>query len=831
MLTIHDFIPVHVLCDWIISTIRCKVAVGGLDHAQIYRFSAQPFLVVEMTVYDKMCPSINNTSHARTIEKQHVLFLLKQSPNTQDLCWGGMRHHRMIANNLVYNRLVCLSVLFNKPPAIFKFGDVPIHVNDSVFVFVCNVLHAVCHCIRKHCVSYGHGAVTQKANASVAFFGGIRIHTTSVNNHIGSFEINVYPKTILGLVKHRDTNVIELIVCFFVDRVLLELQKQRKFFGVDVCYRTFLALIQESVVGEKKLVGVPRAFVGSFCANLNVVLRKVGRDRILLKHRRYERSHICGRDGARGVAFDYYCVCYQVFVGDQGCKLDSVFSANFSAFDKTGECTTYGSVYMGSWCQSGCAGCVVSVVLVYHTPRQGVLVYGGYFTRCFASMTSYTQLVNMIQSMHFVTEAQRITVDTMYDAIMESKLVYATKEDKIDSDVPTKDARRWKITIRSIITQLMVFGYCLCRVVRVKKNKDELDTDLSEIRCEIADGSKIVPRWHPETLSYTFTGVLSMTELDPTQGWTVLELHMPYAREDGTLIPMSGAARAFELSRMLMELEYNYIERDRLNTSATVVTNKAYNHHDLTHTTHSTSLFAGLTSSMDGAAWAKKYEDVLKHLGELSKKSAEDNRRRYEEARQTSSKRTRYTAPSSLLMQLPVDEGRAGTELSTRMGPPEYITRYTDIRSEIMWMFGVPPHIRGHKSTSERALSADRMMQKINSDWENRVIDMIDLIQVALTDMSEKILDNGLHIKIARRMSAFTLERLGPMFKTKEYIRLLSETHHVDESVFDPKHVAMIQEGEQDKTDNRKANAHDMTGGNPAQTDAAKTVAHVKKHL
>lgn len=486
---------------------------------------------------------------------------------------------------------------------------------------------------------------------------------------------------------------------------------------------------------------------------------------------------------------------------------------------------------MGSWRQSDCAGGVVSVVLVYDTPRQRVPVYGVCFSRSVASMTSYIQLVNMIQSMHFVTEAQRITVDTMYDTIMESKLVYVNKEDKLDSDVSPKEARHWKITIRSIITQLMVFGYCLCRAVRVKKNKDELDTELPEVRCEIADGSRIVPRWHPETLSYTFTGVLSMTELDPTQGWTVLELHMPYAREDGTLIPTSGAARAFELSRMLMELEYNYIERDRLNTSATVITNKSYHQNDLIQTTHSTSLFAGLTAPTDGAAWAKKYEDVLKHLGELSKKSAEDNRRRYEEARQTSSKRARHTAPSSLLMQLPVDEGRTGIELSTRMGPPEYITRYTDMRSEIMWMFGVPPHVRGHKSTSERALSADRMMQKINSDWENRVIDMIDLIQVALTDMSEKILDNGLHVKISRRMSAFTLERLGPMFKTKEYIRLLSETHHVDESVFDPKRVAMIQESDYDMVDNRKANAHDMTGGSPAQTDASKAVAHVKKHV
>lgn len=486
---------------------------------------------------------------------------------------------------------------------------------------------------------------------------------------------------------------------------------------------------------------------------------------------------------------------------------------------------------MGSWRQSDYGSLLFGVVLVYDIPKRGVPVYGGYFSGCFVAMSSYTQIVNMIQSMYFVTESQRIAVDTIYDAIVDSKFVYVDSKGESKEELTPSEARRWKTTIRSIITQLMVFGFCLCRAVRVQRNKDELDKNLSDVRCEIVDGSRVIPRYHRETLSYTYTGVLSMTEYDPTQGWTVLELNMPYARDDGRIIPMSSAARAYEKSRQLMELEFNYMERDRLNTSPAVITNKTYNQHDLPHVSHSNSLFSGLTASTDADVWAKKYGEVLKHLGELSKQAAEDNKRRYEEARQSMSKRARYTAPSNLMMQLPVDEGRTGFELSTRVGPPEYVTRCADLRAEIMWMFGVPPHVRGHKSASERALSADRMMQTINTDWKNRIVNMTDMIQEALTDMSEKVLDNGLSVKMIPRMSAFELERLGPMFKTSEYVRLLSETHRVDESVFDMERVALIQSSDTNAVDNRKANAHDMGSGNAVHTDASKAVSHVKKHI
>jgi len=440
-------------------------------------------------------------------------------------------------------------------------------------------------------------------------------------------------------------------------------------------------------------------------------------------------------------------------------------------------------------------------------------------------MTTFGAYARDVYTTHIGNETQATAVDTIFESLLDVEFVFSdgTNEEDIEDDEVTV----WRTAVVRITRQLLIYGYCLCRVVHVRADtKEEIGFDEpTRYRIEVADGTTIVPTWNRETISWNFQGLNTGTKMDAIKGWNTLIYTEPVLHEGHTVL-RSGAARALELTKRLDEMEQNQIERDRLNSIAAVITQRA------SASTHAPEMGRNPEMTLlygqeetDVRTWAYHQKELMSHLADLSQKSQEENRRLYE----SRSKKPRMESPN--LMQLPVAQGQTGTELSVRHGPPEFTAMVATLKNDIFWAFNVPPLIKAMKATSERTSSADRMMQVILTDWDRYLRHLRACVQRAVTALSMKMTETKTYVYMRARMSAFCLQQIRDIMHIKPLRVAIAATYNVDERIIDPAQLRLLRELEQAGPENRKQNAHDADGGGKGvASDAEKAQSHTLKH-
>lgn len=442
-------------------------------------------------------------------------------------------------------------------------------------------------------------------------------------------------------------------------------------------------------------------------------------------------------------------------------------------------------------------------------------------------MSFVTQATD-VYSAHLSDETQVTAVDAILESLLDVEFVYSDGK-KREEDIDDEEVDVWRTAVVRIARQLLIFGYCLCRVVHVRPDKkDEVgDDDPSRYRIEVACGTTIVPNWNRETLSWNFHGLTTGTKMNATKNWVTLVYTEPMMLKGQPLL-RSGAARAYELTRRLAEMEQNQAERDRLNSLAVVVTERANtggHAPDVGRNPELTLLYG--QQDTDVRTWAYHQKELMVHLADLSQKSQDENRRLYESSR--ASKRPRV---ESNLMQLPVAQGQTGSELSVRHGPPDYSSMIATLKNDIFWCYNVPPLIKAMKATSERTSSADRMMQVILTDWDRFIRHMRSCIGRAIKTLSREMTGTLTYVHMRPRMSAFCLQQIRDIMHLKPMRTAIAAVYNVDESVIDPTQLRLVRQLETEGApENRKQNAHDVDGGGKGvASDAEKSQSHTLKH-
>jgi hypothetical protein len=449
-------------------------------------------------------------------------------------------------------------------------------------------------------------------------------------------------------------------------------------------------------------------------------------------------------------------------------------------------------------------------------------------------MAAYSALARKVYEMHILTETQQVAVDTYVGYVLNCDLVWT--EEGAEAPLDPADEIVWRDTMTRILRQMLIYGYALCRAVRVRRDaKGEVAEATPDVRIEVARGIDLVPSWNGETVSFNFTGLSSGTKMSPDKGWYVIMLAEPLLDERNEPIMHSGAARAYEMSKRIRDLEANFAERDRLNTTATVLIEKANTGgHDPTDRSARDPTMTLLHGNEgDLRTWAYHQKELMNYLGELSRKGEEDNRKRYAAAQSRDPKRARID-PTKTLLQLPVDRGMTASEITARQAPPDYTAVVTGLQNDIMWAFGVPPNIKAMKVNSERASSADRMMQMIMADFERFVHESRGLLQGAITTVSRQLSKSDCYVYMKPRMSAFVLQQISSVLRIDALRSIKASVFRVPADIFDPKLLKMEQmlalEGSGGPA-NRKQNAHDVDGGgNAVASDAEKSQSHTLKH-
>lgn len=435
--------------------------------------------------------------------------------------------------------------------------------------------------------------------------------------------------------------------------------------------------------------------------------------------------------------------------------------------------------------------------------------------------------VRELYSTHVSNETQATAVDTILESLLDVEFVFS--DGKTEEDIPEDERDVWRTAVVRITRQLLIYGYCLCRVVRVRADaKDEISEDIeSRYRVEVACGTTIVPTWNRETVSWNFQGLTTGTKMDVSKGWITLIYTEPVLHEGQPLL-RSGAARAFTLTKRLDEMEQNQIERDRLNSLAVVITQRANtggHAPEIGRNPEMTLLYG--QEQPDLASWSYDQKQLMVEMVELSKKEQENNRQLYESS--SRSKKPRIETPN--LMQLPVARGQTGTELSVRHGPPEFTAMIATLKNDIFWAFNVPPLIKAMKATSERTSSADRMMQVILTDWDRFIRHLRACVQRALTLLSKEMTETSTYVHMRARMSAFCLQQIRDVMHIKPLRTAMAAIYNVDERVIDTAQLRLVRELEQAGPENRKQNAHDVDGGGKGvASDAEKAQSHTLKH-
>lgn len=438
---------------------------------------------------------------------------------------------------------------------------------------------------------------------------------------------------------------------------------------------------------------------------------------------------------------------------------------------------------------------------------------------------NFGEYVRDLYKTHVGSETQSTAVDTIFESLLDVEFVFF--DGKTEEDIDEDEIGVWRTAVIRITRQLLMYGYCLCRVVRVRADaKDEIAENVeSRYRVEVACGTTIIPKWNRETVSWNFEGLTTGTKMDVTKGWMTLMYTEPVLHEGQPLL-RSGAARALTLTKRLEEMEQNQIERDRLNSLAVVITQRANtggHAPEIGRNPEMTLLYG--QEQPDLASWSYDQKQLMVEMVELSKKEQENNRQLYE----SQSKKPRMETPN--LMQLPVARGQAGTELSVRHGPPEFTAMIATLKNDIFWAFNVPPLIKAMKATSERTSSADRMMQVILTDWDRFIRHLRACVQRAITGLSMEMTETSTYVYMRARMSAFCLQQIRDVMHIKPLRTAMAAIYNVDERVIDPAQLRLVRELEQAGPENRKQNAHDVdSGGKGVASDAEKAQSHTLKH-
>jgi len=460
--------------------------------------------------------------------------------------------------------------------------------------------------------------------------------------------------------------------------------------------------------------------------------------------------------------------------------------------------------------------------------------------------TDTSELIRRVVATHYTTEAQCVAVDTVVSSVLDGDIVWTSGK----AEEPVEDTIPWTEAATRIIRQLLIFGYALYRVAKVRKPiKGEHAVDSETRRIEVANGVTVVPTWNGETRSWNFI----VPDGEDTSGWRVLVHVEPDRDHNNRPILRSGAARAYEPSIRLAEMEACHAQRDTLNSMPAIIAERAttigggYNNPLDERGRDPASTMLG-DARPDLRSWAHKQKDLIRYLSELSEESERQNEKRMKamKADPKEAKRPKLDLPDAHLRVFDVPAGKSGREVTPRVGPPEYPATVSALENKIMWAFGVAPQVKARGVNSERKPSSDRMSQMVIADFERFVRIMRRHVDNAFATISEQLSrKRGIHVFIKPRMSAFSLQQIRPVLKTEELRRRLAQVYDIPEDAIDDDKLEADQMGMVGGDENRKHNSHDVDGGGhgvpvqvadksgvPAQlTDKDKANAHAHKHM
>lgn len=429
---------------------------------------------------------------------------------------------------------------------------------------------------------------------------------------------------------------------------------------------------------------------------------------------------------------------------------------------------------------------------------------------------TYERLAEKVYLTYLRCAVQRSAVQTVVDSVLNSDLFLTASSISSMEPVADSDKMEWTIIITRVVTELLVFGYCACTVIKG-------DT----INVMVAPGYNIVPVLDKKTNRFKYTG------LDPKRKWHIIELFRPIELPSGELIMDTGAAKAMDESHYYKELMDNLIHRDRFNTRPSVYVEKipiAGMDFFKESGAQQLSIFGDVAAQPDIPSWALRQSELMHHLHELSAKAQKETEKQYAESLERAKA---VGKEESVLMQIPIGEGTKAHELAPRQNPPEFDTLVTSSVNRIFLAYDVPPQSKGMKQSSERQSSADRQIQTVLANYDAFITRIVTVVEIGLRPVSAEVVGtNKIRLHIRRKPSAFNLSHISPMLKTDKYITLLSSLHSIPEEWWDKESVRLEQMGHLEQDENRVANSHDVDGGGAAvpPSKVAKKDAHDLKH-
>jgi hypothetical protein len=430
-----------------------------------------------------------------------------------------------------------------------------------------------------------------------------------------------------------------------------------------------------------------------------------------------------------------------------------------------------------------------------------------------------TRLSAEIYRMFLGCEKQQLSFNTIADRVLNADLFWSTQigVNEYEAKLPVDDYTYsvWVLFIRRLLEQIVLYGFAIYRLVPLPpftpvdlmsdhKNKKAKVTTHSPPRRrtrhpEVADGQEIGLEWDAHFHVWKFTHT-SGGEVTAKDGWHLLMFAEPrVVRPGNSVIYASMSANAYELSEKLHTLTDRIMERDRINSSISVLTQ--FSKYFGTNGTSTKPFIQPAVQSSMLSVPDNVFTDVdeaIRNRAEVAMKIAKatdsmrkETYRAYEQTSALESRDFRRKKPVPKPMrhdEYMITDAQDGTQIDFLKAPEALESLLERFENGILFAFLIPPQALGKNINSERIAASNRLAESAIERYEDMIKTLRRLVQIALTRTSREISGDpsgqtSIHIRPC--ISAHALGMLEPLLKPHVALDLHACLHDVPKNYLD----------------------------------------------